>query len=306
MMLSKYDEESLLQKIVDYRQLTKQTNKEINRLQRKLSVRRLQRKSGRPCFDVCEEARPLGVIFEDGRGSDGSNGHCLTWSRSATGGPCALDRYKTVDSHACAPSSPVGFVESEEEVKTILSPFTGRLLKPYIRRELEANSPKLQLFRELCKRNGTSSKPSSIDFCYIRPSLLAPINHLARHFFWPGIDVSESLQYPDFTVVAIYRKIIVGFALIVPHENQIEAYISFLFTHPEWRRAGIAKFMLYHLVQSCLGKDITLHVSANNHAVMLYQNFGFKVEERILNFYDKYLPAHSTDCKHALFMRLTR
>ena len=192
MMLSKYDEESLLQKIVDYRQLTKQTNKEINRLQRKLSVRRLQRKSGRPCFDVCEEARPLGVIFEDGRGSDGSNGHCLTWSRSATGGPCALDRYKTVDSHACAPSSPVGFVESEEEVKTILSPFTGRLLKPYIRRELEANSPKLQLFRELCKRNGTSSKPSSIDFCYIRPSLLAPINHLARHFFWPGIDGEDT------------------------------------------------------------------------------------------------------------------
>ena len=60
----------------------------------------------------------------------------------------------------------------------------------------------------------------------------------------------------------------------------------------------------------CAGFELVgsfqLHVSANNHAVMLYQNFGFKVEERILNFYDKYLPAHSTDCKHALFMRLTR
>ena len=190
-MLSKYEEESLLQKIVDYRHLTKQTNKEINRLQRKLSVRRLQRKSGRRCFDLCEEAQSLGVIFEDGRGSvEKSNGHCLTWSRSAAGGACALDRFKAVDIHACAPSSPVGLVESEEEVKTILSPFTGRLLKPYIRRELEANSPKLQLFREICKRNGNgaSPKPSSIDFCYIRPSLLAPINHLARHFFWPGID----------------------------------------------------------------------------------------------------------------------
>ena len=120
------------------------------------------------------------------------------------------------------------------------------------------------------------------------------------------LTVSESLQYPDFTVVAMYRKVIVGFAFLVPHENQLEAYISFLFTHPEWRRAGVAKFMLYHLVQSCLGKDITLHVSANNHAVMLYQTFGFKVEERILNFYDKYLPANSTECKHTLFMRLTR
>jgi len=305
-MLSKYDEETLLQKLVDYRQLTKQTNKEINRLQRKLTLRRLQRKSGRRCFDLADTARSLGVVLEGGAAGDRKDGdpEC---NRQSAGGPCALDRYKTADDCACTPSAPVGVVESEEEVKAILSPFTGRLLKPYIRRDLETKPPKLQLFEEICKSNGRpSSKRSSIDFCYIRPQLIAPINHLARHFFWPGIDVSESLQYPDFTVVAMYRKVIVGFAFLVPHENQLEAYISFLFTHPEWRRAGIAKFMLYHLVQSCLGKDITLHVSANNHAAMLYQIFGFKVEERILNFYDKYLPANSTECKHALFMRLTR
>ncbi len=47
-------------------------------------------------------------------------------------------------------------------------------------------------------------------------------------------------------------------------------------------------------------------MSANNPAVMLYQKFGFKVEERMLNFYEKYLPADSTECKHALFLRLTR
>ena len=58
--------------------------------------------------------------------------------------------------------------------------------------------------------------------------------------------------------------------------------------------------------QSCSGRDIVLHVSANNPAVLLYQNFGFKVEETVLNFYDKYLPAGSTECKHALFLRLTR
>ena len=90
-------------------------------------------------------------------------------------------------------------------------------------------------------------------------------------FFLSHDIVSESLQYPDFTVVAIYRKIIVGFALIVPHENQIEAYISFLFTHPEWRRAGIAKFMLYHLVQSCLGKDITVRIRQLCYATQIGQ-----------------------------------
>ena len=55
-----------------------------------------------------------------------------------------------------------------------------------------------------------------------------------------------------------------------------------------------------------MGKDITLHVSANNPAVLLYQKFGFKVEEHIHNFYDKYLPSNSTECKHALFLRLSR
>lgn len=201
-MLSKYDEETLLQKLVDYRQLTKQTNKEINRLQRKLTLRRLQRKSGRRCFDLADTARSLGVVLEGGAAGDRKDGdpEC---NRQSAGGPCALDRYKTADDCACTPSAPVGVVESEEEVKAILSPFTGRLLKPYIRRDLETKPPKLQLFEEICKSNGRpSSKRSSIDFCYIRPQLIAPINHLARHFFWPGID-GEHENYP-FLLVLIH------------------------------------------------------------------------------------------------------
>ena len=47
-------------------------------------------------------------------------------------------------------------------------------------------------------------------------------------------------------------------------------------------------------------------MSCNNPAVMLYQRFGFKVEERITDFYDKYLPADSKECRHALFLRLAR
>ncbi len=86
-----------------------------------------------------------------------------------------------------------------------------------------------------------------------------------------------------------------------------EAYITFLFTHPEWRRRGLARFFLYHLIQTCSGKDVVLHVSASNApAAALYQGFGFKVEERIADFYDKYLPAESKECKHALFLRLAR
>ena len=49
--------------------------------------------------------------------------------------------------------------------------------------------------------------------------------------------------------MAVYKKIVVGFAFLVPDVSYVDAYVSFIFTHPEWRRVGIAKFMLYHLIQ---------------------------------------------------------
>jgi len=58
--------------------------------------------------------------------------------------------------------------------------------------------------------------------------------------------------------------------------------------------------------QTCMGKDVTLHVSASNPAMLLYQKFGFKAKELVLDFYDKYLPAESTECRHAYFLRLRR
>ena len=61
--------------------------------------------------------------------------------------------------------------------------------------------------------------------------------------------MSECLQFPDFSCVAVYKKIVIGFAFLVPDVSYVDAYVSFIFTHPEWRRVGIAKFMLYHLIQ---------------------------------------------------------
>ena len=56
--------------------------------------------------------------------------------------------------------------------------------------------------------------------------------------------------------IVCYRKIVIGFAFMVPDVKYNEAYISFIFTHPEWRKANIATFMLYHLVQvSFLSSD---------------------------------------------------
>lgn len=72
----------------------------------------------------------------------------------------------------------------------------------------------------------------------------------------------------------------------------------------------LKKYKFYNLhffpFQTCMTKDITLHVSATNPAVVLYQKFGFKIEEVILNFYEKYLPFDSKQSRHAFFLRLMR
>ncbi|XP_044726737.1 cysteine-rich protein 2-binding protein [Chrysoperla carnea] len=205
------------------------------------------------------------------------------------------------------------------EPKPFLSPYTNRILKPYIRRDFEIHTSDrkpvwLALMDEL-KIKVKNKHPSletecgsnaPIDYCYVRSEHIPAINLLCELYFWPGIDMSESLRYPDFSCVVLYKKIIIGFAFMIPDVAYNESYISFIFTRPEWRRTGIATFMLYHLVQTCMGKEVTLHVSATNPAVILYQKFGFKVEEFIQDFYEKYMVDNNRECKHALFLRLGR
>lgn len=50
-------------------------------------------------------------------------------------------------------------------------------------------------------------------------------------------------------MVVLYKKVVVGFGFMVPDVKYNEAYISFLLVHPEWRRAGVGTFMIYHLIQ---------------------------------------------------------
>lgn len=175
--------------------------------------------------------------------------------------------------------------------------------------------------------NGVVPSRASIDYCYVRPHHIAAVNSLLQNNFWQGIDsklthisrlfisnpqsfiqcqVSECLSYPDFSIVALYKKLVIGCAFLVPDVGHCAAYVSFMAVRPGWQRAGVASFMLYHLTQTCMGKDITLHVSASNPAICLYQKFGFKIEEVILDFYEKYLPKDSKQSKHAFFLRLKR
>lgn len=75
-----------------------------------------------------------------------------------------------------------------------VSPYTDRLLKPYILRESK-HPLWLQLMHELlhtvhAKNNREWIEPpiSTIDYCYVRPEFIPAINSICEKYFWPGID----------------------------------------------------------------------------------------------------------------------
>ena len=191
----------------------------------------------------------------------------------------------------------------------ITSPYTARKLPPFIFRTTELVPAKVKLNQGIRNRKQPESPISpqkeSIDFCYLQEHHLPAVNNLVSHFFWP-VDLSECLQYPDFTCVVLYGKLVIGCGFMTPDVKVNEAYISFLLVHPDFQRCCIGKIMLYHLIQSCMGKDVTLHVSVDNPAMLLYQTMGFKAERYCLDFYRHYYPEGHYLSKNAYFMRLRK
>ncbi|XP_028593974.2 cysteine-rich protein 2-binding protein isoform X1 [Podarcis muralis] len=296
---------------------------EAQRLRRKLIIRQAKRERGLPLFDLDSIVNAALLLVDRIYGPKEGIAPCppanYAMYRTTSQDFRILDRYQTklsaVKGFRQMPTKFLCRLVGSEDALTdhsIISPYTSRVLKPYIRRDYETKPPKLRLLNEIRAHSHkndpswTAEPEAPIDYCYVRPNHIPTINSMCHEFFWPGIDLSECLQYPDFSVVVLYKKVIVAFGFMVPDVKYNEAYISFLFVHPEWRRSGIATFMIYHLIQTCMGKDATLHVSASNSAMLLYQKFGFKTEEYILDFYDKYYPLDSKECKHAFFLRLRR
>ena len=201
-------------------------------------------------------------------------------------------------------------------LETFVSPYTKRVLKPIIWRDHEIRPKRTKLLKDIRNHHAESRTPctpldssddDSIVYCYLREHHVLAVNILIANFFWSGVNIAECLEYPDYTVVALYKKLVVGCGFLTPDVRVNEAYISFFLVHPDWQGCGIGSFMLYHLIQTCMGKDITLHVSVdNNPAIFLYQKFGFKLEQLCLDFYERYYPPDFHYSKHACFMRLKR
>ncbi|KAH8111048.1 hypothetical protein DFH11DRAFT_710853 [Phellopilus nigrolimitatus] len=149
-----------------------------------------------------------------------------------------------------------------------------------------------------------ASRPSApIDYQALHPSHLQQVHDLLSRTFWPGVDVSDSLQYSpeQCTVVATYRRLVVGVALL---SSPQETYITYLAVRAGWESSQIATKMLHTLITRNPGRDILLHVSANNPAMLLYNRFGFKAEEFIVGFYEDYLDRQSRASKNAFRLRL--
>lgn len=155
------------------------------------------------------------------------------------------------------------------------------------------------------EREQADSVSAPIEYVSLQPCHLDQIHDLLARTFWSGIDVSDSLQYsPEkCTVVAVYKKLVVGVAFL---SSPQETYITYLAVRTGWENAQIATNMLYHLITLNPNKDITLHVSVNNPAMLLYNRFGFKAEEFIVGFYDAYLDPQSRASKNAFRLRLRR
>ncbi|XP_070564166.1 cysteine-rich protein 2-binding protein-like [Ptychodera flava] len=324
--ISVYEEKQLLKRLESCPEAVEK-NLEARRLRRKLLVRQEKRERGLPLFDIDEIMLQVlrkvcniaPVETETPLQSPSRSLNPMNIPTKTAGDFRVLDRFQISQHTVKAQQQQYSSFKArliggdyESTLQSICSPYTARVLKPFIRRDYESKPLKLQLMQEIweyrrqLEPDFEPPPPGPIDYCYVRPQHIPSVNAMCREFFWPGIDLSETLQYPDFSVVALYHKVVIGFGFMVPDVKYNEAYISFLLVHPEWRNAGIATFMVYHLIQTCMGKDVTLHVSATNPAMLLYQKFGFKPEEFILDFYDKYYSEDCKDCRHSFFLRLRR
>ena len=329
---TEHQEKIVIEQLCQYRKCIRKDPKSA-RLLRKLKLRQKKRDIGLKLFDFDEyiktslpsvtkyvtsqcDDQPIPIKYEnedDICDPSVSSEQTLIYDFH----PSMLTKAKLIFNKLTFPLIPVLLVKgvyqsshTNEDVKPFTSPYTSRVLKPFIFESADFLPPKPKLLKELTEKvthnnHFISYTIQPVVFCYFGKHHLFSVNALISYFFWP-VNLKEYLQYPDFTVVVQYGRLVIGCAFMTPDVKVSEAYIPFLLVHPDFRHCGIGKIMLYHLIQSCQGKDITLHVSVDNPAMLLYQQFGFKVDQFCVNFYDKYYPPSYHHSKHAFLMRLRR
>jgi GNAT superfamily N-acetyltransferase len=145
---------------------------------------------------------------------------------------------------------------------------------PYIRREYGLYPLGLQFLQEIAfissgKDDGLNSSntlvrsASPIDFIPLATSHISQCNALLERYFWPGINITDCLSFKT-GIVALYRKLVVGVGVVTP-----DGYLMYLAVRPHWEGQGLGRMMLWWLVKENDKVDITLHVAADNPALVL-------------------------------------
>lgn len=297
----------------------KNPDSKMRRLRRKLISRRERRRAGIDLFDLdtfiynyLKDPKPFDDKGEYAVGSGGSGIDVNNTSQQLQiVTPYHTNKYLSLKFRVLGMSACL----SEPFPCQFTSPFSGRPLPAFISRDSDCfvRSARGQLMHSLT-RLFTQPSNNTVDFIHLRREYVPQLNRLLSAFFWPNIDVTESADFPDYSILAVYNTwLIVGAALLDP-----DGYLSHLFVRPDWSNAGIGHALLLHSLHSAPPRDITLHCSATNPAMLLYNQFGFKPEQYIVGHYEKHyaMAEQSEECralstvlpfsKNAFLMRLRR
>jgi hypothetical protein len=155
----------------------------------------------------------------------------------------------------------------------LLQPPLSKTTPPYIRREYGLYPLGLQFLQEIAivSRNKADAlseakslvrAASPIDFLSLSRQHVKQCNALLNRLFWPAINISDCVGFKT-GIVALYRKLVVGVGVITP-----DGYLMYLAVRPHWEGEGIGKMMLWWLVKENENVDITLHVAADNPALV--------------------------------------
>jgi len=151
---------------------------------------------------------------------------------------------------------------------------------PVVAADWEARSPWMDLMRDIrghyalkfLGRDAVQESLAPITYVTLTAEHLPQVHDLLHRSFWSGIDVSDSLRHgpEQATIVAMYNRLLVGCAIL---SSPAEIYITYLAVRAGWENAQIATAMLFHLISRNPNKDITLHVSTNNPAMVVLLRF---------------------------------
>lgn len=172
--MTRQEEAYLLQKVS--KTDLEQAPPAVRRLYRKLAVRKRKREYRLPLLDIDR--------------CYGSKSAAFAMLSKNNDQQRVLDRFFNDDLGCIFDQRLQGY----NEATSVHSPYTNRLLKPFIRRDTRCQPLWLRVMEELCtKVNGKDpewkqSARASVDYSYIRPQHVPAINSLCRQFFWPGID----------------------------------------------------------------------------------------------------------------------